>query len=128
MLASCATAMSISVPIAVKLRFVARSELRACMSPLRLFIYASVCNRAQRTNEFPIRTDQHTRERRPRRLIHERHELIRESWHRAANANSSHIRAPADAIHPAAFRHIAIHHRTPATDFDKAFGRTIFVG
>src|SRR5689334_14485314 len=37
-----------------------------------------------------------------RRLVHERHELVREAGHRAADADAADVRAAADAVEPAA--------------------------
>src|SRR5690242_14817720 len=106
-----------SISIAVILRFISGREFRAGMPPLGFFVERFVCDGSQRPNEFSIRTNQHTGERSPRRLIHEWHELVRESRHRATNANSSDVRASSDPVHPTSFGHVAIHHRPPATDF-----------
>src|SRR3984957_14825093 len=57
------------------------------------------------------------RKQRSRRLIHERHELIRKSRHRTADANTADIGAASDSRHPAPLAHIALDHRTPAPQF-----------
>ena len=64
----------------------------------------------------------------PRRFVHKGHELIREPRHGAADANSTHVRAAADAVDPAAFGHVAFDHRSPAAELDDALGRTVFGG
>src|SRR6476661_10899321 len=55
-----------------------------------------------------------SRELRARRLVHERHELVREARHRAPDADAAHVRAAADPVDPAALRHVAVDHRPPA--------------
>src|SRR5579871_1516378 len=64
---------------------------------------------------------------RARRLIHERHKLVRKSWHRAADANPPNIRTTSDAAHPAAFSYVALNHRSPASQFDDAQRRPVIV-
>src|SRR3954462_5342635 len=68
------------------------------------------------------------RERGAGRLVHERHELVREAGHRAADADAADVRAPADAVDPAALRHVALHDRAPATELDDALGRAVLRG
>src|SRR5262245_57982890 len=61
-------------------------------------------------------------------LVHERHELVREARHGAGDADAAHVVAAADAVDPAAFRHVALDHRTPAAQLDKALGRAVLLG
>src|SRR5262245_36071275 len=49
-----------------------------------------------------------------RRLVHERHELVGEAGHRAADADAADVRTAADPVHPAALGDVAAHHRSPA--------------
>src|SRR5678815_4259593 len=60
--------------------------------------------------------------------VHKRHELVRESRHGAADTNSANVRATTDAGHPAALGHVAIYHRSPASNFDQAFRRAVLAG
>src|SRR5882757_1077882 len=53
-------------------------------------------------------------------LVHEGHELVREARHRAADADTTHVRTAADAVDPAALRHVAVDHRAPAAEFHDA--------
>ena len=62
------------------------------------------------------------------RLIHERHEFVREARHGAANADAAHVGASADARHPAALGHVAIHHGPPAAELDDALRGAVGVG
>src|SRR5437899_1259892 len=56
------------------------------------------------------------------RLVHERHELVREPGHRAGDADPAHVRAAADPVDPAALGHVAPHHRPPAAELHQALG------
>ena len=59
------------------------------------------------------------------RLVHERHELVREAGHRAADADAADVRAAADAVDPSAFGHVALHDRAPTAKFHNAFRRSV---
>jgi hypothetical protein len=60
-------------------------------------------------------------------LIHERHEFIRESRHRATDADAAYVWTSADAAHPAALSDVAVHYGTPAADLYQAFRGAVFV-
>src|ERR1700722_12927945 len=62
------------------------------------------------------------------RLVHERHELIGESRHRARDADPADVRAAADAVDPAPLRHVALDHGTPAAQLAQALGRVVGAG
>src|SRR5450755_588993 len=53
-------------------------------------------------------------------LVHERHELVREAGHRAGHADTADVRAAADAVDPAAIRHVALDHGSLAAELDQA--------
>src|SRR5690606_10345878 len=59
--------------------------------------------------------------------VHERHELVRESGHGAADADATDVGATADTVHPAAFGDVAVHHRTPAADLHLALRPVVVV-
>ena len=62
------------------------------------------------------------------RLVHERHELVGEAGHGAADADAADVGAAADAGHPAALGDVAVDHRPPAADLHQALGRAVLVG
>ena len=62
----------------------------------------------------------------PRRLVHEGHELVREPWHRAADADAADVRAAADSGHPSPLGDVAINHRAPAAELYQALGLAVF--
>ena len=68
------------------------------------------------------------RKQRPRRLIHERHELVGEAGHGAPDADPADVGAAADAAHPSALAHIALHDRSPAPQLHDAEARAVLVG
>src|SRR5580658_6935835 len=59
------------------------------------------------------------------RLVHEGHELVRETRHRAADTDAADVRATADAGHPSALRNVAVDNRPPATELDQASRRVV---
>src|SRR6478735_8060458 len=61
-------------------------------------------------------------------LVHERHELVREPGHGAADADAADVRAAADPVDPPALRDVALDHRSPAAELDDALGRAVLGG
>src|SRR4051794_28966443 len=89
-------------------RVVTRGQRRAVVVPARLFVDGGVGDAAQRADELSVWLDERRRERRARRLVHERHELVGEPRHGAADANAADVGTAADAAHPAALGHVAV--------------------
>src|SRR6185295_3763284 len=58
-------------------------------------------------------------------LVHERHELVGEAGHRAADADPADVGTAAHAVDPAALGHVALDHRAPAPELDDALGRAV---
>src|ERR1700677_2484293 len=98
------------------------------VTPLRLLVHGGVCQVAKGTNRLAVGADGSTGKLCSGRLIHEGHELVREAWHRTTDADPAHIRAASDACHPTSFRHVAIHHGSPAAKLHDAFGGTVGSG
>src|SRR5690349_1286798 len=95
------------------------------MTPLRLFVSRTLGHRTQGTDRTAISADCGTGNPGSRRLIHERHELVRKSWHGTTYANAAYVWTSADSRHPPAFRHIAVHYRSPASQLHDALRRAI---
>src|ERR1700761_2753180 len=93
---------------------IASREFRTGMPPLRFLVDGVVRHLAQPADCHSVSTYRSARELCARRLIHEGHEFIGETGHRAADANATHVRAAADSGHPSALRHVAVHHWSPA--------------
>src|SRR5690242_12021960 len=110
------------------LRPVAGRQLRSVVTPLRLLVDAAIRDRAHLSDERAVRAlDDPARERGTRRLVHERHELVGEAGHRAADADPAHVRAASEAVHPAALRHVAVHDRPPAAGLHEALRAVVIV-
>ena len=62
------------------------------------------------------------------RLVHERHELVGEARHRAADADAADVGAAADAVDPAPLGDVAVDHRAPAAELHDALGRAVLGG
>src|SRR6478672_2861081 len=62
------------------------------------------------------------------RFVHERHEFVREARHCAADADAAYVGAAANTVHPAAFGHVALDHRSPAAELDDALWGPVFGG
>src|ERR1700687_5534277 len=95
------------------------------MPPLRFLIHSGIGERTQSSDGLAVNADAGSGDFRSRRLIHERHELVRKTRHRATDTDASDIRASANTCHPAALWHVAIDNRSPATQFHDALCRTV---
>ena len=104
---------------------VTRGQFRARMPPLRFFVDRVLSDCTQRADRSPVHANAGSRNVCARRFIHERHELVGEAGHRAADADAAHVGTAADSGHPSSLGNVAVHHRTPASEFHDAFGRAI---
>src|SRR3954465_9863537 len=109
-------------------RLVAGIELLAGVPPLRLLVELAFGDLPQPPDHRPVRAAGQRRHLRARRLVHERHELVREARHGAADADPADVRAAADAVDPAALRHVALDDRTPAAQLDQALRGAVLGG
>src|SRR3954454_12930301 len=116
-LASCAPA-----------RCVARGQLLARVTPLGLLVDRLVGDPAQPADDGPVDPGDRGRDRAAGRLVHERHELVGEAGHRAADADAAHPRAAGGAGHPAPLGDVAVDDRPPAAGLDQALGRVVVAG
>src|SRR5690349_20697720 len=89
-------------------------QFRAAMAPLGFFVDGLAGHMAQAADHRPVQSGRSGRQDRARRLVHERHELIRAAGHRAADADATDVRAAADPVDPSAFGHVALDDGTPA--------------
>src|SRR5262249_35720089 len=89
-------------------------------APLRFLVHRRLGVRPQGANAAAIHRDGGGRELGAGRFVQERHELLGEAGHGAANANAADAGAAADAGHPAALAHIDLDDRAPAALFDDA--------
>src|SRR4051794_1318782 len=69
-------------------RVVAAGQLRAVVAPPRLLVARVVRDRAQLADHAAVHAGHRRGERSTRRLVHERHELVREAGHGAADADA----------------------------------------
>src|SRR3712207_2485166 len=120
--------LSLHDALPISARVVASRELVTVVAPLRFLVYRGVGYLAQLPDHGAVGLDQGRRSRRAWRLIHERHELVREARHRARDAYAAHVRASADPVHPAPLGHVAVYDRTPAADLHLALGRVVVLG
>src|ERR1700735_5589402 len=72
---------------------VAGGQVAAWFAPLRLVIERVRGDLPQASDRAAIDPAGHGGDAGPRRLVHERHELVGETRHRAANADTAHIGA-----------------------------------
>src|SRR5208282_3809539 len=107
---------------------VAGAEFGALDAPLRLLVQGLGGKAAEAADDGAVHAAGGRRYRRARRLVHERHELVREAGHRAGDADAAHVRAAAHAIDPAPLGHVALDHGTPAAQLDQARGRAVLGG
>ena len=102
-------------------------KFRTRLAPLGLFILGVVCDGAQSSNHGSVALNGGGGEARPRRLIHERHEFVREARHGATDANAADVGTTSDTGHPSALGHVTIHYRAPAADLDQTFRFAVLV-
>src|SRR5262245_31053711 len=70
-----------------------RLEFCARMAPLRFFVNRAIGDVPQTTDDRSVQSRRRRRDPAARWLVHERHELVREAGHRAADADSADVRA-----------------------------------
>src|SRR5689334_170699 len=99
---------------------IAGDQFATATTPFGFAIDRVVGDRTQRADQLAVERECGSGEARARRLIHERHEHVGEARHRAANTDAAHVRTAANAGHPSALGHVAIHYRAPAADFHQA--------
>src|SRR6202044_2927829 len=97
-------------------------------APLGFLVRGARGEAAQAADDRAVHTAGGGGDRRARRLVHERHELVGEPRHRAGDAGAADIRAPAHAVDPAALGHVALDHRAPAAELDQALRRAVLGG
>src|SRR5689334_13018425 len=95
------------------------------MPPLRFFVDGAVGDLAKVADHRAVQTRCSCGNLAAGRFIHERHELVRETGHRAADADATDVRAAADTVDPAPFRHVALDDRAPTTKLHNAFRRAV---
>ena len=98
------------------------------MAPFGFFVDCVIRYPSQRVDARRPRVEDIVETAGSRGLIHEGHEFVGKAGHRAADADAADVGASADAGHPAAFRHVAVDDRPPATELHQAFGRAVLVG
>src|SRR5216683_3201094 len=106
----------------------ARQELVAPLAPLGLLVGGLGGEAAKSADHGAVHHAGRRGDLRSRRLVHERHELVREARHGARDADAAHVRAAAHAVDPAALGHVALDHGPPAAQLDQALGRAILAG
>src|SRR3954447_377533 len=81
-------------------------ELLALVSPARLGVDGLLRDLAQPADAPAVGTARGAGDPAAGRRVHERHELVGEAGHRAADADAADVRAAADAVDPAALGHV----------------------
>src|SRR3990170_272374 len=127
-LTSSRIATYLPLPLVRPTRVVAGRELLLVVAPLGLFVDRRVGYAAQLPDHVPVGLAEGRRERAARRLVHERHELVREARHRAADADAADVRASPEPVHPTPLGHVAVDHGPPAADLHLALGRVVVHG
>src|SRR5580700_10860724 len=119
---------SVAVIVSSPRLLVAGAEFGALHAPLRFLVRRLGGETAEAADNRAVHAAGGRRHPRPGRLVHERHELVREPRHRARDADATDVRAAAHAVDPAPLGHVALDHRTPAAQLDQALGRAVLAG
>src|SRR5689334_10178798 len=107
---------------------VAGQQLVALGAPFRLLVHRLHGEAAQCPDDRAVHAAGRGGHLRPGRLVHERHELVREAGHGAGDADAAHVGTAADAVDPAPLGHVAVDHRPPAADLHQALGVPVLGG
>src|SRR5262245_43533155 len=91
-----AVAMVFSLPA----RTISGGELGAVPAPLGLAVERVEGELSQSGDDGAVEPAGHRGDSRSGRLVHERHELVGEAGHRAADADAADVGTAADAAHP----------------------------
>src|SRR4051812_36980638 len=110
------------------LTLVAGEELLAGLAPLRLLVDGLVRDPAQAADDRAVQSAGGGGHLPAGRLVHERHELVGEPRHRAADADAAHVGAAADPVDPAPLGDVAVDDRPPATQLHDALRRAVLGG
>src|SRR3954452_25411843 len=119
------TAMAYLPLLVAPAGLVARCQLRSVVPPLRFLVHGLVGDPAQLLHQRSVGAADRRRQATARRRVHERHELVGEAGHRAADADAAHIRTASDSGHPAALGDVAVHDWAPAADLHEALRRVV---
>src|ERR1700723_3512045 len=118
----------VSFRILVRPWVIARSEFGAWVPPFRLLVYGGVGHGTQCSDRAAIYANRSGGNTRAGRLVHEGHELVRETWHGATNTDSADVGAAANSGHPSSFGDFAVHDWTPAAELHNAFRGAVLLG
>src|SRR5689334_1857796 len=107
---------------------VAGDELLAGDTPLGFLVDGLLRQAPQGADGRAVQPARHGRHPGSRRLVHERHELVGEARHRAADADPADVGATAHPVDPTPLGHVALHDRAPAAQLHDALGRAVLGG
>src|SRR4029079_9180014 len=99
---------------------VAGLQLTALDPPAGLGVDRLERDAPQLADDLPVRAAGRAGDLAAGRGVHERHELVRETAHRASDAAPADVRAAAHAVDPPPLGHIALHDRAPAAQLHQA--------
>src|SRR5579875_625581 len=117
----------ISLPL-LPVALVTAEQLLAPGAPLGLVVHGVVGDLAKPSHGGAEHARSERRHPGARRLVHERHELVREPWHRAPDADPPDVRAAAHPVHPTPLGHVAVDDRSPAAELDDALWGAVLAG
>src|ERR1051326_1461333 len=103
-------------------------ELRTLVPPRRLLVHRLGGEAAQGPDHRAVHAARGGRDPGAGRLVHERHELVREAGHGAGDADAAHVRAAARPVDPAPLGYVALDDRPPAAELDQALGGAVLAG
>src|SRR6476620_1944131 len=95
-------------------------EFLAGMPPLWFFVHRATCDLAKVADDRAVQTRCRRGNLTARGVVHERHELVREAWHRASDADTADVRAATDAVDPSSLGNVALDDRAPTALFFNA--------
>src|SRR3978361_33231 len=112
-------------PLSERGGLVAVLELTPLPPPLRFLVDGLGRDVAQFADDHPVGTARGAGDLAAGRGVHERHELVREAGHRAADADAADVGAAPDTVDPAALGDVALDDRAPAPELHQALGGAV---
>src|SRR5271156_1403997 len=79
-------------------------------------------------NRASISLNRSGRQKRTRRLIHKRHDLVGKAGHGTSDTDAADIGTAANPAHPTTLSNVALNHRPPASQLHDAQRRSVFIG
>src|SRR6476620_4361288 len=119
------TGVLVAIPLLLTLALVPGQQFLPGSSPLRFLVDGLLRDLAEASDGPAVDPAAAGGDLRAGRFVHERHELVGEAGHRAADADAADVGATPYAVDPAPLGDVALHDRAPAPELHDALRRAV---